>query len=179
MSKTLNFDGSKTLNFFDFDGSLIDSALPDPGKKIWSEFYGKPYPHIGWWSKPESLDTKVFKCEPREVAYNAYLDYEELLDTYNYILTSRIPKLKQELAEVLSINGIIMDDILCAKDNLTKGQRILEVIATHTNKGETVAMINVWEDRNKEIVTIEAERSIIEGMGITLNVFKIQSDATD
>jgi len=170
---------NKILNFWDFDGTLIDSPLPDTGKNIWSEFYGKPYPHIGWWSKPESLDTNVFKCEPREIAYKAYLQYEEILDVYNYILTSRIPRLKTQLANVLSINGIIMDDILCASGNLTKGQRILEIVKLHELNDETITEINVWEDRNKEIVTIDAERAFIESKGIVLNIFKIQSDATD
>jgi hypothetical protein len=169
----------KVLNFFDCDGTLIATPLPDPGKDVWAAHHGKPYPHQGWWGRAESLDTDVFKMEPRDIAYTAYLEHAEALDTYNYILTSRLPKLKSYLANILSINGIVVDDILCAKGSLTKGQRIVEVLHEHEAKGEKVKVINMWEDRNKEIVTIEAQRDYFEGRGIVLNIYKIQSDATD
>ena len=169
----------KVLNFFDCDGTLIATPLPDPGKDVWAAHHGRPYPHQGWWGRAESLDTDVFKMEPREEAHAAYLKHAEALDTYNYILTSRLPKLKSHLLKILTLNGIVMDDILCAKGSLTKGQRIVEVLHEHESRGEVVTVINMWEDRNKEIVTIEALRPYFEGKGIELNIYKIQSDATD
>jgi len=168
-----------TLNFFDFDGSLIDSPLPDNGKIRWSEHHGKPYPHLGWWGREESLDLDVFDIKPKDIAHAAYLRHSKDPSTHNYILTSRIPKLKDKLKAILDANDIQMIEILCAKGGLTKGQQIIELLATVESAGKTVGEINMWEDRNKEIATIEPFRVFLTSAGITLNIYKIESDAKD
>lgn len=170
----------KTLNFWDHDGTLIDSPLPIPGKEQWSQHHGCPYPHIGWWSKPESLDLDVFECKPKEIAYQAYLKHAKNSNSYNYILTSRIPELKPLIQAILLEYGInTIEDILCAHGSLTKGERIIEILNVHEFNNDKISEINVWEDRNKEIVTIEKHRQYFEDKGITLNIYKIESDATD
>lgn len=168
-----------TLNFFDFDGSLIDSPVPDPGKTKWAEHHGKTYPHLGWWGKEESLDMNVFDIKPKDVAHEAYLHHSKEPTTHNYILTSRIPRLKDKLKAILDANDIKMKEILCAKGSLNKGQRIVEILNGVESDGEVVGEINVWEDRNKEIVTIEPFRELFTSAGITLNIYKIESDAKD
>lgn len=168
-----------TLNFFDFDGSLIDSPVPDSGRTKWSEHHGKPYPHLGWWGREESLDLNVFDIKPKDIAHTAYLHHSKEPSTHNYILTSRIPKLKDKLKAILDTNDIQMREILCAKGSLNKGERIIEVLGIVEAQGEVVDEINVWEDRNKEIVTIEPFREFLVERGITLNIFKIESDARD
>lgn len=170
----------KILNFWDFDGTLIDSMLPIPGKTLWAQHHGRPYPHIGWWSKPESLDINVFECKPKEIAYAAYEKHATNDDAYNYILTSRIPKLKPHLKIILDKHDIIMDEILCANGPLNKGERIIAILNGHEiERGETIGEINVWEDRNKEIVLIEPYREYLKSKNIALNIYKIESDATD
>ena len=49
------------LAIFDFDGTLVDTPLPETGKELYQEKTGKQWPHIGWWSKQESLDLQVFE----------------------------------------------------------------------------------------------------------------------
>lgn len=167
------------LSFFDLDGTLLSTPLPDPGKQLWAQHHDKEYPHIGWWSKPESLDTDVFTIRPRDEAHTAYLKFSALSNAVNYILTSRIPKLKPQIEKLLDINNIKVTEILCANGPLTKGERIVEILRKHEEIGDTVHEINVWEDRNKEVVTIEPFREYFKNKGILLNIYKIESDATD
>lgn len=167
------------LGFWDFDGTMFSSPLPDPGKLLWTQYHEKPYPHIGWWSKPESLDLDVFAIQPREIAYNAYLKYKNDPNAINYILTSRMPKLKPQLKAILDKHDIIMHDILCANGRLTKGERIMEILDMHNSDRAVICEINVWDDRNKEIVTIEPYREYLNKLDIALNITKIESDATD
>jgi len=171
---------SKILNFFDFDGTLIATPLPDPGKALWEQQHGKPYPHIGWWSKPESLCMDTFTIKPREIAHTAYLKYANDSNAFNYILTSRLQKLKPLLNAILFKNDITaIVDILCAHGSLNKGERIVEILNDYEAEGDIISEINVWEDRNKEIVTIEPFREYFKNKGIALNIYKIESDATD
>jgi phosphoserine phosphatase len=39
----------KRLAVFDFDGTLMNSPMPETGKQEWSEKMGKPFPFRGWW----------------------------------------------------------------------------------------------------------------------------------
>jgi hypothetical protein len=168
-----------TICFYDFDGSLIDSQTPEPGREIWSKHHGKPYPHIGWWSKPESLCIDAFENKPKPEVHQDYLKHAGQPDTRNYILTSRMLKLKHLLKAILDKHGIVMDDILCAHGPLTKGERIIAAINDIERGGDSVGQVNVWEDRNKEIATMESVRGHIEGRGIVLNITKVESDAKD
>jgi hypothetical protein len=170
---------SKILNFWDMDGTLLNTPLPDVGKIAWSNHHGTPYKHIGWWGREESLDKNVFTITPKDIVYQDYLKFQNNPNVFNFILTSRLPKLKSDIQALLDMNGIVMDAIYCAKGALTKGERIIEVLNEIESRGEVVFEINVWEDRNKEVVTMEAVRKYIEDKGIILNITKVQSDAND
>ena len=167
------------LTFFDFDGTLIHSPLPDNGKIEWANYYNKPYPHLGWWGRSESLDLNVFNVIPNHIIYQEYLKFKKLNNSFNVILTSRIPKLKQYLADILYHNDIYMDDILCADGALTKGERIVKEYQRFINDGHDIKEIYVWEDRNKEIITIEPFRKYFEDNGVSLIIYKVQSEALD
>jgi hypothetical protein len=54
---------NKIYRFWDFDGSLIDSPLPDYGKEQYERIKGIKYPHIGWWGRVESLDLNIFDIQ--------------------------------------------------------------------------------------------------------------------
>ena len=43
------------LHVFDFDSTLVDTPLPEAGAAAWLRVTGVPWPHAGWWGRPESL----------------------------------------------------------------------------------------------------------------------------
>lgn len=167
------------LHFFDFDGTFCNSPLPDTGKLLWAEYHGKTYPHIGWWGREESLDMNVFNITLRDEIYNEYLKSINNSNIHNYILTSRQPKLKSNISKILDNNNVKMLDIICAYGNLTKGDQIIKLLNNYEINDINICEINFWDDRNKEIMTVEAIRPILESKNIILNTYKVISDATD
>lgn len=167
------------ITFFDFDGTLIKTPLPDKGKIIWQNYYKTIYPHLGWWGRSESLDLNVFDIIPNKQVYDNYLKFKALNNSYNTILTSRIYKLYSSIKLILLKNNIEMDEILCADNNLNKGERIVQQYKKMLALGHDIKYIYVWEDRNKEIITIEPFIDYFEKLGVSLIIYKIESDARD
>lgn len=167
------------LNFYDFDGCFGMTPLQDEGKIAWSKHYGIPYPHIGWWGRIESMDPNVFDIKLRPELHEEYKLQAARSGSVSKILTSRQPKFKDTIISILLKNGVVMDDVLCVMGSFTKGQRIVMEVEKHMADGCVVKEINFWDDRNKEIITVEAVRGKLESMDIKLNVYKIQSDAND
>lgn len=160
-----------TLNFWDFDGSLIDSPMPEPGKAQWEQKTGKKYPHLGWWSKPESLDTDVHTILPKQDIFLKWKDSNHSPNTLDILLISRLKKLEPNVINVLSKNDITMDHYSFANGPLNKGQRVLEWLSKLGIN--TINEINVYEDRDIEIQVLEAVRRDIEDLGIKYNIHKV------
>lgn len=79
-----------TLYSFDFDDTLIHTMLPDPGMRIWEEKTGLKWPYRGWWSKPETLDMRVFDTPKNEWVYKKYLEAEADPSGYRILATGRL-----------------------------------------------------------------------------------------
>ena len=166
------------LFFYDFDGSLIASMTPEHGKDIWTKFYQKPYPHIGWWSKEESLDIHAFPNKPKEEVHQAYLKTKKekfCVKNFNYLLTSRMPKLKQYVLAILDKHDIVMDEYFFASDK-NKGEKIYEEVQKMLIAYDVIT-VTVYEDRLKEVKVIEAFRDKLKDLGVELVIVKIESDA--
>lgn len=95
---------------FDFDDTLCHTPLPEDGKVIWKEKTGFEWPHRGWWSKPESLDTEVFDIPVNNWVYDKYLDSVSDESSYIILVTGRIEALRKEVENVLNINNLSFDD---------------------------------------------------------------------
>lgn len=54
----------RKLAAYDMDGTLLYTPEPEYGIKAYEENTGLKYPHMGWWSKPESLDYNIFDIKP-------------------------------------------------------------------------------------------------------------------
>jgi len=52
------------IEIFDFDGTLVDTQLPESGKEIWKQKTGNDWPHVGWWGRVESLNMNIFEQKP-------------------------------------------------------------------------------------------------------------------
>ena len=158
--------------FWDFDGTLAKSPLPDTGKEQWTKHHGKQYPHIGWWGKPESLCLNAFDIKPNDEVMN---DLKNSLaeGCTNWILTSRMHKLKEHVCNVLDYFHPDLSqnfDGMSFASNLDKGQRILKII-----DGQEVTSVDVYEDRDVEIIVLESIRETLESKGIVYNIHVIDN----
>lgn len=122
--------GQKKISFWDFDSTLIDSPLPDPGKQIWAEKMGKPYPHKGWWGRNESLDLNVFDIQTHPEIISRYEKDLEDPDTTVVLLTNRIPQNADAIKKVLAKHSITFDAYSFKKDHKGKGERIWDILHT-------------------------------------------------
>jgi FMN phosphatase YigB (HAD superfamily) len=156
----------KRLVAFDFDDTLIDSPEKEQGKVQWSEKMGKPYPYIGWWGRPESLDLNVFDIKPFPSVLNQLKEEQSKPNTYLIVLTLRIEKLRPEVQAVLDVNNIDVDKLDMKRSEKTKGQKILEYI----NKFPDLREVNVYEDRDTDIESYENVRNKIP-KGIKFNIY--------
>ena len=85
--------------------------------RLWKEKNGEPYPHRGWWGRPESLDTTLFDIKPFPNVLAQLVKEKNTPDTSVIILTSRMEKLRSEVENVLDLNGIVVDDVILKKGN--------------------------------------------------------------
>ena len=100
----------KKLISFDFDDTLVHTPLPQEGKKIWKEKTGEEWPHRGWWSKPESLDTDIFDIPLNKKIHKRYQQAIKDPDNYVILATGRIEPLKDEVYEILGEYGLSFDE---------------------------------------------------------------------
>src|SRR5690348_10782720 len=94
---------------FDFDGTFFHTPEPHEGKKIWQQKTGGQFPHDGWWSKPETLDTDVFYIPMNQWVYNKYLEAKENENTYIILATGRLERLRKQVENILNLNDLEFD----------------------------------------------------------------------
>lgn len=134
--------------FYDFDGTLFNTPLPEFGRIEWKNKTGMDYPHIGWWSKSETLNMDVFDIKPNSAVLSKLNSDNQRADTYTVLLTSRMEKLKPEIQNVLEKNGVFLNELNLKSNNLEKDDRILNFVKKFPN----VTDIDVYDDREKELI---------------------------
>ena len=158
-----------TLSFYDFDGTLMDTPLPDSGKEVWKEKTGEEYPHVGWWGRAESLDPEVFDIQPFPAILNQLRSDTAKSDTYTVMLTSRLEKLRPQVLRLLEIHGITFDDYsLKLGSDGDKDDRIKKYL----QKFPDVDTINVYDDRDKEMRVFSRMKSEL-GDQYQINVYRV------
>lgn len=148
---TESYDLIKKISIFDFDGTLMKTPHPEEGKKQWEEFTGKEYPHIGWWSKPESLDDSVFDIQPIQSTVNDYLKEKSNPDTLVIMLTGRLPHQAEQIEELLLLHNISFDEYHYKGNGDTLGSKI-NTIKSLLNRFPNVKEIEMWEDREPHAI---------------------------
>lgn len=133
------------LVLFDFDGTLCSTPEDEVGRQIWLEKTGKPYPHIGWWGKPESLSMEVFDIQPLPLVLERYNTC--LQDTIKILLTNRMVKLKSHVEPILEVHNLTFDYLSFKYDNKNKGQRVDEFLKEH--KG--IIEVDFYDDMEKHL----------------------------
>lgn len=158
------------ISIFDFDGTLMRTPHPEDGKKEWENFYDKDYPHIGWWSKPESLDDAVFNIEPIESTVTDYLKEMGDPNTLVIMLTGRLPHHHDQVIELLMTHNIVFDEYHYKETGDTLGSKLHTIISL-LNKYPNVSSIEMWEDREPHATSFE-EWGKDNGVSIEVNLVK-------
>ena len=142
------------VSIFDFDGTLMSTPHPENGKDIWEQKTGYKYPHIGWWSKKESLNTKVFTIKPIISTVNDYKEEIKNPNTLVVMLTGRISLLSDQIEYVLMTHNLLFDEYHYKYINNTLISK-LNVIEDLLNRYKDVKEIEMWEDREPHAVSFE------------------------
>ena len=163
-------DNITKIAIFDFDGTLVDSPHPDTGKKEWEEKTGEKYPHIGWWSKRESLDTNIFDINPIKDTVMDYLTEYEDPTTLVIMLTGRLSNQSDQVEEILHDKNIIFDEYHYKKASSTlasKFNTIQDLLKRYPN----VNFIEMYEDRASHAQEFE-EWGRENGIDIKVNLIE-------
>lgn len=161
----------RKLAFYDFDSTLVESPHPEYGIDDWQEYYGEEYPHIGWWSKPESLDLNVF--EFRTIPKMKQLIKKDLSNptTYVIVLTARIESLRPYIERILKKLSFDVDILDMKSDGRNKGEKVLEYIMNNPN----IKQVDVYDDNyEREILSY---KSIVDEIpdGIDFNIYHVSN----
>ncbi len=145
-----------TLYLFDFDGCLADTPMPEVGKVLWSGYYNTKYPHVGWWSKKESLDMKVFQIHSFPETVREYEKSKKDPNGVVGLLTNRLITLKREIMEVVRSLGFQFDITSFNgggkwESEPTKGIRLLSMLEDYPN----VQKVYFWDDMQKHIDSVK------------------------
>lgn len=151
---------------FDFDATLINSPEKEAGQAEWSEKMGVPFKYQGWWGRPESLDLNVFDIKPFPKVLSILNKDVSTPATYVIVLTSRQEKLRPLVQAVLDVNNIHVDKLDMQRGARTKGQKILD----YASKLPDLREINVYDDRDTDIISYEGIRSSLPE-GIKFNIY--------
>ena len=110
----MNAEDIKKVSVFDFDGTLIDTQMPDVGKKMWLKAKGEEWAHRGWWSRRESLDIDVFENKPYEDIVKDLKVEVANPTTFVSLCTGRIVPLRKQVQAILDKNKFVFDEVVLA-----------------------------------------------------------------
>lgn len=161
------------LSVFDFDGTLVDTPLPEEGKKIYKQKTGKDWPHAGWWGQPLSLDTSVFDM-PTVPSVIADYDKEKAKpDTMTVMLTGRMVKLTDLVKKILADKHLTFDEYHFNRGGSTDTAKI-KTMENILSRYESIREIHMWDDREEHIPVFQAwgdnmvKQGIIDKFDITV-----------
>jgi hypothetical protein len=154
-----------TLNVFDFDGTLMDSPMPNPGKEKYKEITGKDWPHKGWWGQIDSLEP--FDIQPIEKTSQLYGEYTKIPNSVSVLMTNRLAKFEPTVREKLK--GLYVFDYYDFKnDNREKPDRIKEILKNNP----TIDTINIFDDMDEQIEKFNRFKD--DNPDLEINIFHIK-----
>lgn len=172
MEEFKNKDKSSILRvaFYDFDGTIIDSPMPELGKLLWAKKNGISYPHKGWWSKPESLDMSIFDIKGiKAIEQRLHKDINNK-NCWTVLLTNRLSKLESEVLKVLNHLNITIDELqMMNRINFSKSMRV-----KYTLQGLPQAtQIDIYDDDDKNISDFIQLKSELTQEGKSVTIYKV------
>jgi hypothetical protein len=167
-----NLDKSKItkIDIIDFDGTLIDTQLPETGKVIWKEKTGNDWPHVGWWGRVESLDMDVFEQKPAPSIVAALNAGNANESTLTVLLTGRRKKdnIMAAVKKILDANNLKLDRHLFNYGGDT-GDNKIEQMGNLLKEFPNVKTMEMWDDRDEHIPKFKAWGESIEGLDFIMN----------
>lgn len=100
------------IHVFDFDGTLFLTPTPDEGKSFWKEKTGEEWPYIGWWSKAETLNDKIFDIPLNKPVYDICKSVHR--NHITFLVTGRLkksPGMTESVKKLLEREDIEMSGI--------------------------------------------------------------------
>jgi hypothetical protein len=143
------------LSVFDFDGTLVDTPLPEFGKKEYKEKTGKDWPFPGWWGQPLSLDMSVFDIPTVPMVMSAYRREKIAPDTCMVMLTGRMVKLGDLVKKILDAKGLTFDEYHFNRGGSTETAKI-KTMESLLEKYPKVYELEMWDDRLEHIPIFQA-----------------------
>ena len=161
--------GITRLEVYDFDGTLIDTPLPEVGKPIWEKAYGKEFPHQGWWSRIESLDTDIFDMRPLPQVVAAYKKSSVRPDTKNVMMTGRrggrkFDELMGKVKSILDSKGLTFDGYYYNYKGETSAYKIDELNKI-LSENPNIVDVTLYDDRDEHIPVFQAWGDALMGSG--------------
>lgn len=138
------------LAVFDFDGTLVDTPLPEFGKKEYKEKTGKDWPFPGWWGQPLSLDMNVFDMPTVPMVMSAYKKEKTSPNTGMIMLTGRMIKLGDKVKDILDAKGLKFDEYHYNNGGSTDVAK-LKTLDSLLKKYPDVTTVEMWDDREEHL----------------------------
>jgi hypothetical protein len=143
------------LAVFDFDGTLVDTPLPEEGKKTYKEKTGKDWPFPGWWGQPLSLDMDIFDMPTVPMVTSAYKKEKINPDTCMVMLTGRMVKLGDLVKKILTSKGLTFDEYHFNRGGSTETAK-MKTMDSLLEKYPNVYELEMWDDRLEHIPIFQA-----------------------
>lgn len=154
----------KVLNVFDFDGTLMNSPLPEEGMPLYKQITGNDWPHRGWWGQIDSL--APFDVKPIEKTKKLYDKFTSIPNSVSILMTNRIPKFESVVREKLK-DHYIFDYYDFKNDHREKPDRISEMLKMNPS----IDTINIFDDMDEQIARFEAFKQANPNYNI--NVYQV------
>ena len=145
----------KKLSVFDFDGTLVNSPLPEEGKKEYKEKTGEDWPHAGWWGQPLSLDSEIFDVNIIPSVIRAYLKEINDSNTMVVMVTGRINKLSGLVKKILDDNGLKFHEYHFNNGGSTESAK-KKTFDKILSENPSITEMEVWDDRLEHIPVFQA-----------------------
>lgn len=149
-----NMKNKTKLSIFDFDGTLIETPLPEEGKLKWGIKKGIPWPYEGYWGRHESLDMDIFDMPTVDDVEIDYNREKANPDTIMVMLTGRMIKLKDYVKKILDSKGFEFDEYCYNRGGNTDIEK-MRTMETLLDKYPNVVELEMWDDRMEHIPTFE------------------------
>ena len=159
--REINPDEITHLEVFDFDGTLVDTLVPELGKPIWLEKTGTDWPYRGWWGQKDSLSMEVF--EGFEVLPEVIEGYEIAKanpNCYRVMMTGRLARnhksggVEEEVEVILAHHNLEFDKYLYNTGGRTESVK-LRYLASLMSTFPNIKSVTLWDDRTSQIPTFE------------------------
>ena len=144
----------KKLTIWDFDGTLIDTPLPEFGKKHYEDKTGIKWPYKGWWGRELTLDMDIFDMPVVPQVIEAYHKEKANDTTLMVMLTGRMEIMRPHVIKILDSHDLKFDEYHFNKFGATEVAKV-RTMTKLLEKYPDVTEIELWDDRELHIPIFE------------------------